>query len=319
MMKCRFCEQKASVNMRHHKLALCKDHFIAWIQQQTEQMIEQYSMFSATTRILVAVSGGKDSLALWDILNQLGFQADGLYIHLGIDSGIAYSDASQASAQRFAADHGLNLLIADIRDLEGSSIPEATLHSKRGRDKPCSICGLSKRSIMNRIAHEKGYEVLATGHNLDDEAAVLLGNVLSWQMSYLRRQGPVLESTRQGFVRKVKPFFRLYERDVAAYAFLRGIAYMQEECPFAEGATSIYYKELLNQMEAKSPGRKMHFYLAFLKAKQEGFMHLDLQDPDNHSPVLHRCENCGQPTTTQPLCAYCRTWSQVRQSKAANA
>jgi len=241
------------------------------------------------------------------------------YIHLGIDSGIAYSDASQAFVQQFANDHGLNLLIADIRDLEGSSIPEATLHSKRGRNKPCSICGISKRSIMNRIAREHGYDVLATGHNLDDEAAVLLGNVLSWQMSYLRRQGPVLESTGQGFVRKVKPFFRLYERDVAAYTFLRGIAYMQAECPYAEGATTIYYKELLNQMEAKSPGRKMHFYIAFLKAKEEGFMHQDLRDPENISPVLHRCENCNQPTTTQPLCAYCRTWNQVRQSKAANA
>lgn len=304
--------------MRQHKLALCAKHFQAWMQQQTERTIERYSMFSSQARILVGVSGGKDSLALWDILHQLGFNVDGLYIHLGIDDG-SYSNSSQAFAQRFADTHNLKLNIANIREMEGSSIPEATLFSRRGRDKPCAICGLSKRNIMNRFAHDHGFDVLATGHNLDDEAAVLLGNVLNWQTSYLRRQGPVLESTMQGFVRKVKPFFRFYERDVAAYTILRGIDYIQEECPYSEGASSIYYKELLNQMEAQSPGRKMHFFLSFLKAKQEGFMQQEVPDVNDPTPAMHTCVNCGQPTTSQPLCAYCRTWNQVRQNKASKA
>src|SRR4030066_2267378 len=89
-MKCRKCGEKASVNMRQHKLALCKDHYLEWIPEQTERFIKKYQMFSPDERILVAVSGGKDSLSLWDILVRLGFHADGLYIGLGIGGGVKY-------------------------------------------------------------------------------------------------------------------------------------------------------------------------------------------------------------------------------------
>ena len=94
-MRCRKCEAKAVINMRQHRLALCKSHFLDWVPAQTQRFIEKYHMFGEGDRILVAVSGGKDSLALWDILQRLGYQADGLYIGLGIDGGIAYSRESQ--------------------------------------------------------------------------------------------------------------------------------------------------------------------------------------------------------------------------------
>ena len=57
---------------------------------------------------------------------------------------------------------------------------------------PCGACGLSKRHLFNQVALDHGYDVVATGHNLDDEAAVLLGNVLQWEVGYLGRQYPVL-------------------------------------------------------------------------------------------------------------------------------
>ena len=53
--------------------------------------------------------------------------------------------------------------------LYGASVPEAASLSSRGRGKPCSVCGLIKRYIMNRVAHDHGYDVIATGHNLDDD------------------------------------------------------------------------------------------------------------------------------------------------------
>ena len=79
---------------------------------------------------------------------------------------------------------------------------------------------------MNRVAREGGYAVLATGHNPDDEAAVLFQNTMHWQTGYLVRQAPVLPTSDAGFVRKVKPLCRLYERETAAYALLREIEYV---------------------------------------------------------------------------------------------
>ena len=128
---------------------------------------------------------------------------------------------------------------------------------------PCSACGLSKRHLFDEAARDGGYDVVVTGHNLDDEAAVLFGNVLHWQTDYLGRQLPVLPA-RDGFPRKVKPLVRLGEREMAAYCVLRGIDYIVEECPMAAGNKHLGYKEALNAIEAQSPGTKHDFYFGFL-------------------------------------------------------
>jgi uncharacterized protein (TIGR00269 family) len=295
--------------MRQHKLALCREHFLEWVPDQTQRFIEKYRMFGREDRLLVAVSGGKDSLSLWDVLHRLGYAADGLYIGLGIDGGVGYSAESQHKAEAFASEHGLKLIVVDVAEAEGASIPEAAAHTLRGKGKPCSVCGLTKRHVMNRVARDGGYDVLATGHNLDDEAAVLFGNTLNWSVGYLARQGPVLEASGQGLARKAKPFCRFYERETAAYALLRPIDYIYDECPHAVGAKSIYYKEVLNRMEAERPGLKLSFYISFLEAKEKGFLP-DVEDPE--SLGLHPCETCGQPTSAPGRCAFCRTWDQVR-------
>jgi uncharacterized protein (TIGR00269 family) len=310
-MKCRTCGRPAVINMRQHKLALCADHYLDWFVRQTERTIRKYRMFTPEARILVAVSGGKDSLALWDVLLRLGYHADGLYIDLGIDGGLDYSHQSRAKAEAFAAAHPeTRLIIVDIPATYGESIPQVAARTLRGRQRPCSVCGLVKRHEMNRVALEEGYDVLATGHNLDDEVAVLFGNTMQWKVGYLQRQGPVLPADAQGLARKVKPLCRFYERETAAYALLRGIDYIYDECPFSKGATSLRYKELLAQMEHRSPGAKLHFYIHFLKAKEEG-----LFCPEEQTrPPMHPCERCGQPTTAPGLCAFCRLW--VRKDEA---
>jgi len=314
-MRCRKCGEKAAINMRQHKLALCAPHFLEWIPEQTERFIEKYHMFTSKEKILVAVSGGKNSLSLWDVLNRLGYNADGLYIGLGIDGGIAYSAKSQHLAESFAEAHGLHLLVHDVTQHEGASMPAAARLTQRGRGKPCSLCGVTKRHIMNSTALEGKYDVLATGHNLDDEAAILFGNTLNWSVGYLARQAPVLPASEDGLVRKAKPFCRLYERETAAYALLRGIEYIYEECPHAEGSTSIYHKELLNRMEADRPGVKLSFYLAFLRAKEMGTFAEGARSELN---ALRTCPRCGQPTTVPGLCTFCRTWESIRERQAGH-
>ncbi|NIS82162.1 MAG: tRNA(Ile)-lysidine synthetase [Anaerolineales bacterium] len=314
-MKCRKCGEKAAINMRQHKLALCRDHFLKWIPDQTQRFIEKYQMFKPEERILVAVSGGKDSLGLWDVLVRLGFEADGLYIGLGIDGGSGYSAESQRLSEEFASQRDLLLHIEDVEAEEGATILQAATLTQRGKGKTCSVCGLTKRHIMNRVARDGQYDVLVTGHNLDDEVAVLFGNTLNWATGYLARQGPVLPAS-PGFVRKAKPFCRFYERETAAYALLRGIEYIYDECPHVVGAKSIYHKELLNELEADRPGAKLSFYLSFLRAKESGFFEAPVAEAHTE---LTACETCGQPTSAPGQCAFCRTWEKVRSRHAANA
>jgi len=293
--------------MRQHKLALCREHYLEWMPEQTERFIKKYEMFTHHEKILVAVSGGKDSLGLWDILVRLGYQVDGLYLGLGIDGGIDYSHESQRMTEKFANENNLKLHIVDIEKEYGQPIPVLAEKSHRGYGKPCAVCGLAKRHEMNRIARDLGYDVLATGHNLDDEAAVLFGNTLSWSSDFLLRQGPVLAAT-EGMARKVKPLCRFYEREMTAYCLLRGIEYIYEECPFAEGSQSIYYKELLNQLEATRPSAKLIFYLRFLEARKSGNLFIEKSPNLAH---LRPCPKCGQLTSTEDLCSFCRMIEKV--------
>ena len=135
---------------------------------------------------------------------------------------------------------------------------------------PCSGCGLSKRYILNKEAFDRGFDVVAMGHNLDDEAATLMGNVLHWEVGSLARQQPALPSTRDTLIKRVKPLYTMTEREVAANAILRGIDYVEEECPNSVGARSIVYKNALDDIEAKSPGTKHGFVSTFLDPHPPG-------------------------------------------------
>lgn len=293
-MKCRVCRGPAVIDLKRHNANFCGEHFLRFCNQQVEKAIGEFDMFSPSDRLLVAVSGGKDSLAIWHILNNLGYEVDGLYIGLGIDD---YSDESGVYAKQFAEKHGLALTVVDLVDEYGYDVPSG---SKAARRAPCSACGMSKRHIFDRVALEGGYDALVTGHNLDDEAAVLFGNVLHWQTDYLARQHPVLPA-RSGLPRKVKPLVRLDEREMAAYCVVTGIDYMLDECPMAAGNKHLRYKEALNSIEAASPGTKQAFFHKFLGQAAHFFQ----DKADELREELRPCTTCGSPTPSE-ICAFCR-------------
>jgi uncharacterized protein (TIGR00269 family) len=300
-VKCRKCGGRAALELRRHNTALCAADFLEFLRRHTLETIRRFKMLAPDEPVLVAVSGGKDSLALWDVLLGAGYRSAGLYIDLGIGD---YSVESRARCEAFAAARGARLLIRSVVDEAGAPIPEVRAATRRPT---CSACGLSKRYIMNRAALEEGFPVVATGHNLDDEAATLLGSTLRWDESALARQAPVLEATHPKLVRRVKPLCRASERETAAYAFLSGIDYLVEECPFARGATSITYKGLLDRLEAASPGSKAMFVQGHLDRARHLFLAREPAD-------LRECARCGQ-TTTGEVCAFCKLADQVRRAR----
>ena len=302
-MKCRKCGNSATIELRRHNAAFCVDDYLEFFRNQVREAIRKHRMFTRDERVLVAVSGGKDSLALWDVLLDDGYDTTGLYLDLGI---FDYSVESKAKCEAFAARRGARLLVSRVADEVGGPVPVIKQVTRRP---PCSGCGLSKRYLMNRVALDHGLPVVATGHNLDDEAATLFGSVMHWRTEALPRQSPALASTHPKLVRRVKPLYRLSERETAAYAFLRRIDYIVEECPFAAGATSIAHKEVLNRMEDASPGAKHNFLFGFLDKARAAFERLE-------DVTLLECVRCGQ-VTTSTVCAFCKLADQVKRAAGA--
>ncbi|HEY6974201.1 MAG TPA: ATP-binding protein [Nitrospiraceae bacterium] len=307
-MNCTKCKTKAAIGLPRHNAAYCKGCFTQFVHDQVARAIKSQKMFGKDDRILVAVSGGKDSLALWDILLKLGYRADALYVNLGIGT---YSEDSYRKVTKFAesvaSSHGAKLLTHTVEEEEGAGIKELAQLIHRPT---CSTCGTIKRYQFNRAAVEHDYDVMATGHNLDDEAARLLGNVLHWQDEYLDKQGPSLPASVEGFAKKVKPLYRLSERELAAYAVLNRIDYIVEECPMAKGARTLVYKEVLNRLETESPGTKQSFYWGFLD-KQNKRTSAPATMTEKDQSTLHPCTTCGQPTTAE-VCSYCKMMARAK-------
>lgn len=284
------------VALPSHHAGFCPDCYREFFSRQVERGIESHQLFTHEDRILVAISGGKDSLSLMLELARLGYNVTGLHIDLGIPQS---SPIARGVVERFCAKHELKVIIKDMA-AEGLAIP---LVKARMRRPICSACGKIKRHYFNRTALEGGFTALATGHNLDDEVARLFSNTLRWDVSYLSDQGPCLAESDEegGFVRKVKPLWRLSEFEIANFAFMEEIEHHYSPCPYSTGASFTFYKHLWHQLEEEMPGRKMAFYLDFLSKGRPAFAQLEAQQGVDLKP----CSTCGYPTSAGE-CGVCR-------------
>jgi len=304
-MKCRRCKDrgissKAIIFLPHHNLSLCRDCFLNWYEQKLQQIVKKMGMFTRKDRILVAVSGGKDSLALWYALKKLEYKVDGVYIDLGIEEK-DYSKLSREKSEALSKRINCYLHVVDVREHLGGGIPEV---HKIVRRSSCSICGLVKRYFINAVAKKGNYFCVATGHNLDDEVATLFSNILSWEVDFMVRQSLLLPG-KAGFVRRVKPLVKFTEKEDLLYCLLNQIDYLREDCPLAEGTSSLLYKRVFNEVERVSPGTKLRFYFNF-QHKLRPLL------PDKSARELQPCLSCGQPTTASNLCAFCRLKERVK-------
>lgn len=305
-MKCRVCSAKSVIKLPSHNTSFCPPCFDRFLLDQVRRAIDGHRMIGPDDHVLVAVSGGKDSLALWEILTRLGYRTTGFHLDLGIGT---YSEESRAHTVAFAERHALPLVIESLQDEVSGSVTDIARATHRPA---CSGCGLSKRYFFNRAALRLGTTVLATGHNLDDEASRLFGNILHWHDAYLAKNRPDLPEAG-GLSKKVKPLVRLTEKEMAAYAFLRKIPYVVQECPHSTDAKQLFYKKLLNDLESASPGTKHAFLFGFLDRIDRWYPPEESPDPapsaEGPGPG-DRCERCGEISYT-PVCSFCRLREKV--------
>lgn len=300
-MKCKICKAEAAVALKAHNFAFCEKCYLDFFRRQVKRGIKEKALFRPADKILAAVSGGKDSLSLFLELTELGYNVTGLFVDLDIPGSSAQARETVAG---FCRKHNLDLKIISLAE-EGLPIPAV----KRALRHPvCSLCGRIKRYYFNKAAVEGKYDVLATGHNLDDETARLFSNVLRWDEAHLEDQGPLL-AAEAGFVRKVKPLWRLTEFEIANYAFIRGINHHLAPCPYSGGASFTKLKRVLQNLETAMPNSKLNFYLNFLEKGKMRFA----RTGEKGSPPFSSCSICGYPASSGEACGVCRIKLLLRE------
>jgi len=285
---------------------LCKQHFTDYFENKVFKTIRQFDLIDKEENLDVALSGGKDSLTVLHILNKLSKQNPKIKINaIAIDEGIQnYRDKTLQKAIDFCQKNNVNLHIFSYKEEFGLTLDEML---KILDVKPCTICGIFRRYLLNKKSRELKITKLATGHNLDDECQSILMNQLKNNIEASARLGPkvgIMQDSK--FVQRIKPLYLCTEKEVTTYAFINGLLDDFAECPNAPQSFRAQVRDMLNDLEQKFPGTKYSIVNSFLQI-------LPLLKQQFKYESIKICEKCSEPSANE-ICNACKYLEKLKNS-----
>lgn len=269
------------------------------IEHRVQTTVNKYKLFEPEDKILIAISGGKDSQVLATILTKIERKFPKVTLMaLIVDEGVpSYRDFGLKRSKELCEELGIPLTVTSFKELFGISLPEiASIAEKKSMNlKACTFCGILRRRAINIKAKELGATKVATGHNLDDEAQTALMNLLRGDALRLLRLGPKPIEEFPGFVPRVKPLRYIPEKEVALYAYLKGYPLYEIECPYVRASMRDEIRFILNEIEERHPGTKYAIVKAVDRLSSIGA---------NLKVQVKACKYCGEPTSRE-VCRTC--------------
>ena len=301
-MKCHKCENEASYSRKYSGESLCSDCFSTSIMRKTAKTISKYRMIKNGDLVCVAVSGGKDSLALLHILHKMSKTHNFEIKVATIDEGIpGYRNESLEIVRNFCSTLNVEYKIYSYKELFDLTIDEALQKRESEKTSSCSICGTFRRRAIDYAAKDLGADVIATAHNLDDVLQTFLINVLSGDIKKIGWMNPNSDK----LFKKIKPFCEIYEAEIVFYAFSNDIPFQTEPCPHMNEGIRTEIREFFNSLENQHSGIKNNLYNSILKISQT------LRDSSHKE--MNLCKNCGSECTGK-ICSVCKMVLKLKQN-----
>lgn len=303
-MKCDRCENQAAYTRKYSGEKLCSECFSNSILRKTAKTISKYNMIKHDELVAVAVSGGKDSLALLNIINQMAATHNFRIKAITIDEGIpGYRNEALEIVQTFCSKLNIEHKVFSYKELFDLTLDEAL--DLRGNEKTssCSICGTLRRRAIDHAAKDIGADVIATGHNLDDTLQTFVINMLSGDTTKIGWMDP---DTSTNTLRKIKPFCEIYESEIVFYAFTNDIPFQTEPCPHMNEGIRTEIREFLNSLEGKHSGIKNNLYQSIIKVSQ-------IVKNTNHKQKII-CVKCGNECTGE-ICSVCNMVLKLKENQ----
>ena len=307
--KCSACKRKEPFFHRNYSGEwLCKKCFSESIEGKVRATILKYKMLSYNDRVAVAVSGGKDSLSLLEVLAKMERKYPrAKLVAVTVDEGIAgYRDEAleitAKTCKRLRIPHHL----VSFKQLYGYTLDEIVqrLRQRGSELTPCAYCGVLRRKAMNAAALEVKADKIATGHTLDDEVQTSLMNLFHGDVPKLASEKPVTERVHPRLVQKIKPFCEVPEKESALYAYVKGIMFQSTPCPYAGEALRNDIRSLLNLMEERHAGTKFTVFKSIEKIRPAL---ASLQEKGE----FKECRQCGDPAASEQ-CMACQLLKQIQ-------
>jgi len=253
-------------------------------------------------KILVALSGGKDSTVTAYLLKKLGYNIEGFHINLGMGN---YSEKCFGAVKKLCDELKIKLHIYDIKKEMGSSMcylrTAIQSNQKKGQIKNCAICGVIKKWILNKEGRKFKVDKIATGHNLDDEAQTYLLNVLKGNLKLSLGSGPITKNVSdKKFIPRIKPLFYVAEENIRKFSLKNNLPVHYEKCPCATDSYRIQIRKFMNELSTKEKEN-------LVKNSEE-----ILKKIKRDSGEIKYCEICEEPSRNR-VCRKCELISGIKR------
>ena len=300
------CNEKTIIELTNNE-KLCKTHFTEYFENKVLKTITKFDLIGKEENLGVAVSGGKDSLTLLHILKKLSEQNPKIKLTaIAINEGIeGYRDKSLVTAKEFCDKNNVKLNIYSYEKEFGMSLDNML---KILDVKPCTICGIFRRYLLNKKSKELKFTKLATGHNLDDECQSIMMNQFKNNIQASARLGPKSGiKNNKNFVQRIKPLYLCTEKEVTTYAFVNNILDNFIECPNIGKSYRAQIRDTLNDLEVKFSGTKYAIVNSFLQILP------DLKQRFKGEEVNY-CIKCNEPAS-KDKCNACKYVEKLNKTK----
>ena len=306
-MKCTNCDQSAVITLQHG--SLCKSHFINYFESKVFKTINKFQLINRDENLCIATSGGKDSLTVLYLTKKYlkRYNNNSTLFALAVDEGIAnYREKTLEDLKQFCQEHEVELTIVSNKEEFGKTLDEAyPIINKNSKKKPCNVCGVWRRYLLNKHARLQKATKVITGHNLDDEAQVILMNIFKANTKLAGRLGPISGIEENDlFVQRVKPLYFCTEKEVRLYTLLKEFKVLFTECPYSQEGYRYKIQDILNEMENNYKGTKQGIIKSFLDLQP-----LLQEREKNNIGAVGQCSKCNEPcqtaTGTQRSCNAC--------------
>ena len=296
-MSCKNCKIKPVITLVNNNKELCKSCFLKYFERKFKKTIRLFNLVDKNDRIGVAVSGGKDSMVLLYLLNKIFKNHKMELVAISVDEGIqGYRDKTLEKVKEFCNKNKIEHHIYSYKEEFGKTLDKTLKDNKDLRS--CSICGVFRRTILNKKSKELKLTKLALGHNLDDEVQTILMNQFRNNPELNARGGPITGiKQHKEFIQRIKPLYFLTEKEVMTFAYLKDLVTDFTECPHSNEAYRNSVRDFINNFEKKYPGTRhsiVNSFIQILPILKENFKNSNIQ----------KCKICKEPCSGE-ICRAC--------------
>lgn len=229
------------------------------IRSLVGKAIHRYGMIGEGDRILVGLSGGKDSLSLFHLLHERRARVPIKYELIPVHIDIGFDEEGFVGVTRFVEEKGSTCHV------EKTEIGRLA-HSSENRENPCFLCSWERRKLLFRLANRFHCNKVALGHHKDDVIETFLMNIFfSAQVSTML---PV-QSLFKGKITLIRPLILLEEAQIDRFAREKGLPVFHTRCPSSGKTKRNEVKKVIQTLAGKDRRVKGNIFRALSNVRLE--------------------------------------------------